>query len=473
MVDRDKGRAYWLQRFEELKMPAISSVLHEFEQLTDHKDLATIQQMADVIMKDASLTASLLKAANTVYYNPSRTPINTVSRAIVLLGLKAVKMLCVSVMVIEQLMGDDPSDRLYYCLALSFHAAVQAKNIASEVEPNRQEEVFIAALLYNLGELCFWALKDRVGVHLYSQLIHETSGNDDVVVERLGVSFIELSQGLAKQWGLSELLTQSFAPAARVGGLGRCVVLGNQLSRSALDGWDSAGVQSLVKDITRYTGAEKEAVEELLLKSAEESQKVVASFGVEKLVELIPIPDDQSIREKLQERCAPLLKPNLTLLSKTLNSISRMKDETVDLNKVSEALLTALNEGAGIERVGVFLNLRENQPLMLHFSRLAEKADALPKELVRCDDLFDYVMRYRETLWLGIPGSVGLRDLYDSEQARLITGGEQCFCGVLYSVRRVIGVVYADNRVSGMGLEPVQFQNFQETLRCTNRALSI
>ncbi|RRJ84895.1 HDOD domain-containing protein [Aestuariirhabdus litorea] len=472
-MEKGKGRSYWLQRFEELKMPAISSVLHEFEALTDHQDMATIQQMADVIMKDASLTASLLKAANTVYYNPSKTPINTVSRAIVLLGLKAVKMLCVSVMVIEQLMGEDPPDRLYYCLALSFHAAVQAKNISGYVDRRKQEEVFIAALLYNLGELCFWALKDRVSLQLYSQLIHQPEGADEVVAEELGVSFRELTEGLAKNWGLSELLNQSFAPAARLGGLGRCVVLGNEVSRAAMEGWDNPKIPKLFEEIARLTKAEPEEVEALVLKNAEESMQVVGSFGVDKLVELIPAPDTQTIREKLQDRCTPLLKADRETLKEQLDLITAMQEESVDLNRLAAAVLTALHEGAGVERVGIFLQPREQQPLMLHYSRVADRAEDLPKSLKRTDDLFGYVMRYRETLWLGIPGSVGLRDLYDSAQAKAVTGGQQCFCGALFTSRRVIGVVYADNRVSGVGLEPVQFQSLQEVLRRANRALAI
>ncbi|WP_426417480.1 HDOD domain-containing protein [Aestuariirhabdus sp. LZHN29] len=454
-------------------MPAISSVLHEFESLTDHQDLATIQQMADVIMKDASLTASLLKAANTVYYNPSKTPINTVSRAIVLLGLKAVKMLCVSVMVIEQLMGENPPDRLYYCLALSFHAAVQAKNISTHVNSRKQEEVFIAALLYNLGELCFWALKDRVSIKLYSQLIHQTEGAEDIITKELGVSFSELTEGLAKSWGLSELLNQSFAPAARVGGLGRCVILGNKVSRAAMEGWDNPVLAKLLAEISVFTKAEPQEIEDMVLKNAEEAMHVVGSFGVDKLVELIPVPDNQSIREKLQERCAPVREMDQEMFKEQLDRLTAMQEHTVDLNKLAEALLAALHQGAGIERVGVFLQLREQQPLMLHFSQLADNAEELPATLKRIDDLFDYVMRYRETLWLGIPGSVGLRDLYNSEQAKAVTGGKQCFCGVLYTARRVIGVVYADNRVSNMGLEPIQYQSFQEVLRRSNRALAI
>ena len=47
-------------------------------------------------------------------------------------------------------------EQLLELLARSFHAAVQARNIAGYVLSRHEEEVFIAALLYNVGELAFW-----------------------------------------------------------------------------------------------------------------------------------------------------------------------------------------------------------------------------------------------------------------------------------------------------------------------------
>ena len=55
-----------------------------------------------------------------------------------------------------ELIARAPREQLLELLARSFHAAVQARNISGYVLSRHEEEVFIAALLYNVGELAFW-----------------------------------------------------------------------------------------------------------------------------------------------------------------------------------------------------------------------------------------------------------------------------------------------------------------------------
>lgn len=158
---RAQGLQAWVDRLNQSELPALASVVKDLQRLAVHEH-ASVQQLADVLLRDASLTSKVLRVGNSSYYNPSQETIKTISRAIVMIGFENVRLISLSVTLIDSLLERAPREQLLELLARSFHAAVQARNIAGYVLSRHEEEVFIAALLYNVGELAFWG--DRKSV---------------------------------------------------------------------------------------------------------------------------------------------------------------------------------------------------------------------------------------------------------------------------------------------------------------------
>ena len=152
---RAQGVQAWIERLNQSELPALASVVKDLQRLAEHEH-ASVQQLADVLLRDASLTSKVLRVGNSSYYNPSQETIKTISRAIVMIGFENVRLISLSVTLIDSLLARAPREQLLELLARSFHAAVQARNIAGYVLSRHEEEVFIAALLYNVGELAFW-----------------------------------------------------------------------------------------------------------------------------------------------------------------------------------------------------------------------------------------------------------------------------------------------------------------------------
>ena len=75
----------WTRVLCELEMPIFSNTAHNIYNTLDDKNKGAME-LASIILQDPNLTTKLLKLSNTLYYNPSRQKINTVSRAIVILG---------------------------------------------------------------------------------------------------------------------------------------------------------------------------------------------------------------------------------------------------------------------------------------------------------------------------------------------------------------------------------------------------
>lgn len=193
MAERSIGLQAWIDRLNQAELPALAAVVQDLHRLSQ-ADRASVQQLADVLLRDASLTSKVLRVGNSAYYNPSQESIRTISRAIVLIGFDNVRLIGMSVCLIDSLLAKAPREQLQMLLARSFHAAVQARNIAGYVLSRSEEEVFIAALLHTVGELAFWASGGAQADELAVALERPGMDPDEAVREVLGTSFRQLTQ---------------------------------------------------------------------------------------------------------------------------------------------------------------------------------------------------------------------------------------------------------------------------------------
>ena len=206
MEKQTKGLAAWIKRINEMELPAMAGVVRELNQITEDQQ-SHAGQLAECILKDAAITSQVLRVANSVQYNPTAIKITTISRAAVLIGYVEIKTICLSVSVIDSLLGKQPRAHLQQLLAKGFHAAVQAKNLAIHLGSEQREQVFIAALLLHIGEMAFYGVGAEV-VDQFEKAILEADSQHEACMDVLGVGFNTISKALAKEWHMGELLTR-------------------------------------------------------------------------------------------------------------------------------------------------------------------------------------------------------------------------------------------------------------------------
>ncbi|MES2820310.1 MAG: HDOD domain-containing protein [Pseudomonadota bacterium] len=472
MGPRSHGLQSWIDRFNQAELPALSSVVQDLHRLAQ-AEKSSVQQLANVLLRDASLTSKVLRIGNSVYYNPSQETIRTISRAIVLIGFDTVRQIGLSVSLIDGLLSGAPREQLQELLARSFHAAVQARNIAGYVLSRHAEEVFIAALLYHLGELAFWGCGGDQADELASALAQPGVDADEVVREVLGTSFRQLTQALVKTWNLDE--TVSLAHGSHKDPSARAVSLGAQISAAALNGWDCEEMEKLIGEMADFIGVSREDALQQVLASADEAVKVAATFGASKLCRLIPTTDPEQIRLLQEERKARLLQPNLMLMQETLQDLGLMVSRQGDIGLVLETLLKGLHKGAGLERV--MLAVLSDEHTRFRAKRVVGEGTQhwlsefiLPAEQPEQPHIFSYVLRNKEALWMGVPASYSLNELV-TQPLRKSLGLGMFFIAPLRAGTREIGVIYADSRLSGRALKHEQFVAFQRFTQLTGRCL--
>ncbi|MYL84522.1 HDOD domain-containing protein [Desulfovibrio aerotolerans] len=179
---------------------------------------STVEEASAVIGKDPSLTAKLLKLVNSAFY--ARTlrvsgglppgPVDTLSRAVMLLGLNQLSTLAMGVSVLP-LFKDIPAG----CIDLrqfwrhSIGVGLIAKLMAVRMHDPSPERFFVAGLLHDIGRLVLY--KQVPAAAGASMAEAAATGRHLVEVEQelFGFNHAELGGMLLHKWRFPESLEQA------------------------------------------------------------------------------------------------------------------------------------------------------------------------------------------------------------------------------------------------------------------------
>lgn len=169
-----------------------------------------IEQIGNVISQDPDLTARLLKLVNSSYYG-FETPVDTVSRAIMMVGLRDLQSMIWASSAVETFNHLPPTDaNMAGFWRHSIFCAVTARILARECHVLHPERLFVAGLLHDIGRLLiFHKLPEKA--HIVIQKEKSDSSVDVTAIEReiLGYDHAEVGRALCESWGLPEALAFS------------------------------------------------------------------------------------------------------------------------------------------------------------------------------------------------------------------------------------------------------------------------
>jgi HD-like signal output (HDOD) protein len=168
-----------------------------------HSSRSSAQDIANLILKDVSLTNNLLRVVNSAFYRPSAGPrISTISRAVVTLGLESVSNLLMSIRVFEHFHGRKGIEGLKKSTVHALLTSVHARELARATGGANIEEAFVAGMLHDLGMLLVaFHLPDEMSA-VEALLLKEKLTPDAASVRVLGASFRQLGLGVAQTYQL-------------------------------------------------------------------------------------------------------------------------------------------------------------------------------------------------------------------------------------------------------------------------------
>lgn len=171
---------------------------------------ASLQDLAEVIQRDAGLAAAVLRMANSAYYGlPAK--VGTIPMAINLIGQRALRNLVLMVSVTRAFKGlpADMVDMQAFWENSTACAAI-ARALARRVRAGNADDLFIAGLLHAIGRLVFYA---RRPVH-YREILKDGVTAQQLAAEErrlFGFDHAELGAALLAAWRLPPLLVTAVA----------------------------------------------------------------------------------------------------------------------------------------------------------------------------------------------------------------------------------------------------------------------
>jgi serine/threonine protein kinase len=182
--------------------PALSDSVVRIQSMAT-SDTESVNSVTNEILKDVALTNKLLRMVNSAHY-AHRGSINTVSRAVNLVGFNGIRNMALSLVLLEHMQDKAHAAQLKE----EFLRSLMAGAIGGELCPvsSDGEEAFIGAMFQNLGRLLvqFYFPEEASQVRMRVQSTREPMTEDAAAASVLGLTFEELGLGIAKAWGLPQ-----------------------------------------------------------------------------------------------------------------------------------------------------------------------------------------------------------------------------------------------------------------------------
>lgn len=461
------GLNNWVKHISQMELPALGNVLKELVKLTDDSEVH-IKDLADVILKDSAMTSQVLRVSNSAQYSPYGQNVATISKAIINIGFNEVRSISLSFSVIDTLMSKNPRLALLEVISRSFHAATQAKNLAFDLPSEEREEVFVAALLFNLGEMAFKGC-ELPQVQDYLEKIRLQPGKENEICrEILDTSFRQITTELAKVWDLGTLLQSTLKRPAASGARKTPVILGEKISRFLKLGWNSPEMKAVLKESSKYTGLGEQETKQLIVTGSREARSTAATYGAEKVSHLIPEAGEHSKEATSSESSS-----NIQL--EYMRELTNLTMHDKDINKLLRTLVNAIHFGVTLKRVVIALYDIDRKFVEARYLA-GEKTDQLRKSFripvdehaTKPTDLFAQIVIDKAAFWLDKKESN--QSLRSKELATVLATGD-CFAAPLIANQRMIGVLYADN--DNAPLNEMLFNEFRLFSDFANMSLSL
>ncbi|MCY7308790.1 MAG: HDOD domain-containing protein [Rhodoferax sp.] len=182
--------------------PALSDSIVRIQGMAS-SDKESVGSVTNEILKDVALTNKLLRMVNSAKYARGGD-INTVSRAVALVGFNGIRNMALSLVLLDHMQDKTHAAQLKE----EFLRSLMAGTIARELCPLARdgEEAFIGSMFQNLGRLLTQFYFPEEATQIRSMVRSEREPDTEAGASQrvLGLSFEDLGIGISKAWGLPD-----------------------------------------------------------------------------------------------------------------------------------------------------------------------------------------------------------------------------------------------------------------------------
>jgi HD-like signal output (HDOD) protein len=271
-------------------LPIFSTSINKVRRISTDPN-SDAMAVAKEVLKDANLSAKLLRLSNSAFYNRGVGKIAVISRAVIILGFETVRNLTLTLKLIESFQNGNSNVDMSKMLVKSYLAAGFVRDIAEKCGVKDIEESYVCALLHNLGEITVaYVLPDE-----YQRIAHMIDkGTNPTAAENavLGTSISLISQDLAASWEFPATVVNTMAPPpTNITGIAKDRVSFNHsvasmayqlLDNLYTDSNNGGQLANILEMLSKATGLNDAMMENYLNESFRMSCTLATEYGLDK-----------------------------------------------------------------------------------------------------------------------------------------------------------------------------------------------
>ncbi|HEX7634283.1 MAG TPA: HDOD domain-containing protein [Noviherbaspirillum sp.] len=183
-------------------LPAFSRVVNAIVGAM-HSDDDREFNMTRTVLQDPALTQKVLRLANSAMYAMFEQGINTVSKAVIVLGTQAIGHLALGLKLIDGLQAvSSDSAPARGELEKAVLAGHIARQLVSSISTRDAEEAVVCSILHTLGRMMATFYLSDLWQQVQACCAERGIGEDQAVRDILGLGLDEIGRQVAQQWGL-------------------------------------------------------------------------------------------------------------------------------------------------------------------------------------------------------------------------------------------------------------------------------
>lgn len=377
--DKDSTLQFLLRRMRHKKdFPTMPQQISEIAVKTDDRSVLSANMLANKILKNYSLSTKLLRLVNSPIYGQYGGRISTVSRAVVILGFKEVRMAAMGLMLFDHLENKEQSRMLKEASISSMMSGSIAKEMGEQLGIKDTEEAYICAMFHNFGRLLSMFYFPEEAQIISNRIKQKNEKESQASRAVLGLSYEELGMGVAKAWQLPVPIVRSMEsinpakidkPRDNDDAVYQLANFSNELCEvieSSTEDSKEAALKNILNRYSKSIDLTPKQADKFLRKAVDGLEEYTKIFNL-KLEDSTFIkhvnhwisgaksePEMEIQPEAIEDKLAPPENQSNTRRTDLLNSVQEISDSILDgasLNDIMVMVIETLYRGFDFNRV--------------------------------------------------------------------------------------------------------------------------
>ena len=337
----------WIRLVADKPLPILHNTARELKSLSNLTD-TTVEQIVAVVLRDPGCTVQLFRLLTQHDGGQLLSDVFTLKHAIILLGFERVLSLYKRTPVAEKQLSGSALRGYLRVVARSYHASHYARSWAEARTDPSSEEVAVAALLNNLGELVCWRFGKGKMTQIEQMVAEKSTSRVEAEKRVLGFELEAFGHGLAERWKLPPLARDCFIPYSALEPRALGAMLASRLALNAQKGWYREETLELVEMAGEYLGLAPNAGVTHVHRTAVEACRAVQVPGV------VPMAAgllDIGAQQRLEPKAKPNKRVAFTQNIQYSQSIKALQAGNLEVNAILNSAVTGLHEGVALAYV--------------------------------------------------------------------------------------------------------------------------